>query len=144
MAIKITGFRPLADALAEFKKPTERAVLRRTAVKMLQPMVARAKDLAPVDEGHLRDSIVIGSQLTRRAKSVERAEPKGGVRVYAGTASRNAVPREFGSERSRAQPFMRPAFEGAGDQMVEIGLKELADDIERTKARVAARALKKG
>lgn len=138
--IKLTGFRELSNALGELKKSTERSVLRRTATKALQPFVARAKELAPVHEGRLRDSIVIGTNLTKEAKAAARAEPKAGIRVFAGTANRNGVPREFGSVRSAAHPFMRPAWDSTKDAMLEQVKTDLATDIEKTAARAAKKA----
>ena len=94
--MKASGFKELADALAQFNKSTERTVLRRVVTKALQPMLERAKQLAPVHEGHLRDSIVLGNNLNRNAKAQDKIEPRQGVRVFVGTAARNATPREFG------------------------------------------------
>jgi len=140
--VSLSGWRELGDALGELKKSTERAVLRRTAVKALTPFVERAKQLVPVHEGHLRDSIVIGTTLNSSAKAVERAEPKGGVRVFAGTANRNGVPREFGSERSPAHPFMRPAWDQTSAGMLDQIRTDLSTDIEATAARAARKAAK--
>lgn len=136
-SVKVSGFRELDQALAGLSKSTERNVLRRTATKALQPFVDKAKSLVPVDEGRLRDSIVIGQRLSRRAKAADRNDPKQGVRVFAGTANRNGVPREFGSERSPAQPFMRPAWDATKDNMLAQIESELGRDIERTAARAA-------
>lgn len=139
-SFRISGFRELDQALAELPKSLERNVLRRVATKALQPFVERAKSLAPVDEGNLRDSIVIaGSGLSRGAKAVDRAEPKQGVRMYAGTANRNAVPREFGSIRAPAHPFMRPAWDATSEGMLKSVAADLGPEIERTAARAAKR-----
>ncbi len=140
--MKISGFRELSDALGELKKSTERSVLRRTAVKALQPFVDRAKQLVPVHEGYLRDSIVIGTQLSKRAKAADRVEPRSGVRVFAGTANRNAVPREFGSIRSPAHPYARPAWDATKDGILDQVKTDLAADIEKTAARAARKAAK--
>ena len=124
-SFKLTGARELDQALGELKKSTERSLLRRVALKALEPMRDRAKQLAPVQEGRLRESIVVGTTLSRRAKKSERAEPKGGVRVFVGTAKRNAVAVEFGTFRAPAHPFMRPAFDSEGPKAVGIVETEL-------------------
>jgi len=138
-----SGFKELDASLAQFTKATERNILKRTLTKALTPFVERAKQLVPVHEGHLRDSIVIGTALTGRGKAVERAEPKGGVRMYAGTANRNGVPREFGSERSRAEPFMRPAWDETSQGMVDTIRTELAAQIDAAAARAIRKANRK-
>lgn len=136
---KVTGLKELHDALGELKKTTERALLRRVATKNLEPFVERAKQLVPVDEGKLRDSIVIGTSLNRGARAEARKDPVQGVRVFAGTSNRNAVPREFGSVRSPAQPFARPAWDGTKDQMLDGVTRDLDAEIKKTAARAAKR-----
>lgn len=140
MIVQVEGLRELSASLEELGKSLERSVLRRTAVKALEPVRDRAKQLAPVDDGHLRDSITIGNRLTRSARSADRAEPRQGVRVYCGTANRNAVPREFGSIRSPAEPFMRPAWDSESRGMLDTIGRELGPDIERSAARAARKA----
>lgn len=135
-SMKLDGFKELHDTLGQFKKGTERAILRRTATKALAPFVERAKQLAPVDDGHLRDSIVIGNSLTKNARREAKRDPVQGVRVFAGTSDRNGVPREYGTWRTQAQPFMRPAFDATKDQMLDIVKVELRADIEKTAKRV--------
>lgn len=137
---KVSGFRELSDALGEFKKSTERTVLRRVAIKALQPFVDTAKQFVPVDEGWLRNSIVIGSNLTRNAKSADRLQPKAGVRVFAGTANRNGVPREFGTWRTRPQPFMRPAWDATAPKILDQVQRDLAAEVDKTAARIARKA----
>ena len=147
--VKLTGFRELEAALGQFTKSTERGILKRVATQALEPFLEEAKRLVPVDEGTLRDSLVIGTSLNRSAKRAERKEPKDGVRVYAGTASRNAVPREFGAlkdgsrERVRAQPYMRPAWDQKQDEVLDRVVDGLKPEIDKTAARVARRAARK-
>lgn len=137
--VKITGLRELHGALGELKKTTERALLRRVATKALEPFVERAKQLVPVAEGDLRDSIVIGTNLNRGARREAKRDPVQGVRVFAGTSNRNAVPREFGSQRSAGRPFMRPAWETTKDRMLADVQADLMAEIEKTAARAAKR-----
>jgi len=137
--IKLTGFKELEAALGEFTKATERGILRRVAVKALEPIVEEAKIRAPVDEGDLRDSIVIGTKLTRGAKRAAKGDPVDGVRVFAGTANRNAVPREFGTFRTAAHPFMRPAWDYGKGRALDDVMTGLGDEIERARRRAAKR-----
>lgn len=142
--IRLEGFAELDKALAEIgKKSTERALLRRVAKKALRPVLEQAKANAPVDEGRLRDSIVMGSRLTSSAKKIDRRSPRQGLRLFVGTAIRNAVPREFGTWRTRATPFMRPAWEKLKGRVLQIVISEMGPEIERTAERAAKRATKK-
>lgn len=139
---RLTGSRELSAALEELGKAAERRVLTRVAKKNLEPFVEKAQGLAPVDEGFTRDSIVIGTKLTDRAKRADRKEPRNGVRVFAGTAARNAVPREFGAVWKdgtvlKAQPFMRPAWEASKDGMLASVQSDLMDEIDKAAARAA-------
>lgn len=134
---RISGFDELEKALADLPKATERSVLRRVAKKALEPILDRAQQLVPVDEGRLRDSIVIGTRLTSRARRADRQEPREGVRLFVGTANRNAVPREFGTVRSRATPFMRPAWDGEKHNAFKIVLTDLGDEVENAAKRAA-------
>ena len=136
-SFKLTGARELDQALGELKKSSERSILRRAAIKALEPIRDRAKELVPVNEGTLRASIVIGTTLTRSAKKDERAEPKGGVRMFVGTADRIAVAIEFGTYKARARPYMRPAFDSAGPKVFGILEKEIGAAITRAAARAA-------
>lgn len=135
--IRLTGFKELDAALADLPKAIERRILREVAADALQPFVDMAKSFAPFHEGHLRESIVIGTKLTRNARRAARKEPVEGVRVFAGTADPNGVPREFGSARSGAEPFMRPAWDATGQEMLDRVQRTLADKIERRAARSA-------
>lgn len=63
---------------------------------------AAAKRLCPVDTGRLRSSI--GWRLTVDAR---------GLAALIGTNVSYAPPVEFGTYRTRAQPFLRPALRAA-------------------------------
>ncbi|GGO90817.1 HK97-gp10 family putative phage morphogenesis protein [Stakelama pacifica] len=141
-AVELSGFKELDAALAKFSKSTERALLRRVATRALEPFVTEAKRLAPVASGNLRDSITIGTKLTGNARREARRDPPDGVRVFAGTADREAVPNEFGTVRAPAQPFMRPAWDTTSNLVLARVMDDLADEIDRTAQRVAARAAK--
>ena len=138
--IKLSGFKEAHDALGTFKKSTERALLRRVATRALEPFVERAKQLVPVNEGNLRDSISIGTKLTRGARREAKRDPVQGVRMFAGTANRNGVPREFGSVRSAPDPFMRPAWDSLKNSMAQSVLDDLGQEIERTAQRARKRS----
>lgn len=136
--IKLNGFRELDARLGELKKSTERSRLRRVAVAELAPVIERARQLAPVDDGDLRDSLNVGGPPTRSLARERRRERPDGVTVSAGSANRNAVPREFGTVRSAAHPFLRPAWDSRTGGMLDRIGKALWAMIERD-ARKAAK-----
>lgn len=109
MEIKAKGFEGVDAALRELKLSQRRSAARRVLKDALEPVVQRAKRFVPVDEGRLRDSITIGTNVT---KSIRHLRVRDGVTMFAGTANRNGVPREFGTFRTPAHPFLRPAWDG--------------------------------
>jgi HK97 gp10 family phage protein len=141
--VKLTGFKELHAALGELPKATENGVLRRVATKALEPMAEDARRRAPVDDGTLRDSIHVGTKLSKGARAAARKDPVEGVRVFMGSSGRNAIPREFGSSRSPAHPYMRPAWDAGKDRLLDDVMTGLATEIDKTATRLAKRRAKK-
>lgn len=145
--IKIEGFRELERALAEeLPKATARNVLRRTAVNASKRIVDRAKQLAPVERGKLRDGIVTkNAKATRQAGSVKFDRSKG-VEVLTGPTGRpeggNASWQEYGTVHMPAHPYMRPAADAEGQAVIDEVRDELALQIDKAKARIAKKAAK--
>ena len=83
-------------------------------------IAGQAKALCPVDKGQLRNSIS-ASSLTQTSGlnsklSEEHAEPlntKGlkGNQVFVGSSSDHAIFMEYGTVKTSAQPFLKPAIE---------------------------------
>lgn len=152
MQVKTSGFRELNANLGEMKKGAAKGALRRAIATSLKPIQSTAQRLAPVDDGQLRDSIVISPTLSKNARGKSanvrqadggfRAAAKTSVTVYVGTTNRNGVPREFGSMRSPAHPFMRPAWDMGRAQLLDDVKGNLADEINKTIARAEKRARK--
>lgn len=143
-SFKISGFEGVDRALRELKKPTAKAVVRRVLKGALEPIAEMARALAPVDEGDLRDSIGVSSTLIKGARRNEprsSAEEKATrVTVYAGTADRNGVPREFGSSRSEAHPFLRPAWEGGKERALAAVQERMGAELRKAIDRAAKKA----
>lgn len=149
-SFRVDGLKELEQALGQLPKATSKAVLRRTAIRALAPVIADAKTRVPVDEGDLKDSLKITTKLSKRqqrknAKSV--AEGKSSVQLYAGpSALPHAHLVEFGTEHMAPQPYLRPAWDANKDEVLELVRTELADEITKAAARLAkkqARLLKK-
>lgn len=136
MDLKFTGFEGIDAALSELKLSQRRGAARRVITDALQPVVETAKRMAPVDDGYLRDSIVVSTNVTKAARS---ARIKDGVTVFAGTANRNAVPREFGTVRSAAHPFLRPAWEQNKGRVLDSIITNFGEEVNRTIAKAAKR-----
>lgn len=140
--ITLEGARELEAALGEFAKGTERGIMRRVAIKALEPTIERARELVPVHEGNLRDSLTVGTKLTKRARAAAKRDPVEGVRVFAGTANRNGVPREFGTARTKPEPFMRPAWDSTRFQVLDNVMTGLSVEIEKSRKRAERKAMK--
>lgn len=146
--VQVDGIKELSATLKELGKSTGKAALRRIATKAIKPMAEAAQSMAPVDDGDLRDSIGIAGSLIRSARepvrrSGGRVDAKDGITIYMGTANRNGVPREFGSFRSPAHPFMRPAFDLQAKPTIDRIGADFGPEVEKTAARVAKKRARK-
>lgn len=169
--MKLSGLRELE---AELKSLATRATARRVADRALrkaaEPIVQRAKELAPDDpatgEGkYLVESIKVGKAAgvqQRLANSgqvvsvfigidgtVNPAKPstkrftKKGTGKPGGGVAAYSIFMEMGTSSHPAKPYMRPAFEEKKAEAVE-GLAEiLRGEIAKTKARAMRKAARK-
>jgi HK97 gp10 family phage protein len=140
IGFRVTGLEGVEQALRELKKSTAKNVVRRVLTRALEPVAAEARRLAPYKRGRLRISIVTGTRLTGRARRARRPETRTGTTVYVGSASRNAVPREFGTWRTPAQPFLRPAWESQKGRVLNYILDNLKAEIDLAIRRAASRS----
>lgn len=151
LSFQIDGLADLTARLARLSEVGAKRVLDRTARKSMQPVLLEAQRLVPVSqEGgpHLRDALTISvrkdatpgvaSTVTLRVKKLP-------VRVRRflrflrsqGVALAHPSPRriwhlvEFGTSRSRAKPYIRPAFDSRKGEVVEMVRTDLAKRIER-------------
>jgi len=100
----------------------------------------QAKLLCPVDQGRLRGSITTQSNaqstpVSGAATSADQiAAPREDLEVVVGTAVFYGPYVEFGTVRSNAQPYLRPAFDnaqGRSTRIVVSGMRrEFGDLIE--------------
>jgi HK97 gp10 family phage protein len=139
---KVEGLRELERALAELPKATAKNTLKRTLKLAAQPIADEAQRLAPRDTGGLAEGIMV------TAKKPKKHKPKSGrafAEIYIGpkAKSRNAVPQEFGTSTSAAQPFMRPAWDSKKMEALEIIRDELGNQITKAAERLAKKAARK-
>lgn len=146
---KLTGFAELERALVEeLPKATAKNVLRGAAKDAMKPIEARAKQLVPVDEGDLRDSITTKNAKAKRQRGSYKYAASTGVEVWTGPTGRpaggNAAWQEYGTVHMPAHPFMRPAADFEAEGVIEDVGRFLKDRIEKAKKRIARKAAKAG
>jgi HK97 gp10 family phage protein len=137
---KIEGLKELDEALKELPKATSSAVIKRAFVKAIGPMEATARSLAPKGpKQKLAQSISFGTKLSPRQRKLHRKESN--VEFFAGAAALpHAHLQEFGTAHHGPQPFMRPAWDQHKMNVLGTFKDFLADEIEKTRARMARRA----
>ncbi len=149
MTVRLEGFRELERALNELPKSTGRAVLRRVAKGALQPMADRARGMAPVERGDLKASIQVSERRTKRVTRIDRFDKNTGLEMAMGPVSGGGVLNyatfaEFGTNDTRARPFMRPAFDGGKDEALDYIKANLGNEIERAAKRLAKKNARLG
>lgn len=105
VTVKIRNKDRLLRAL-KAKVPKLQAAIEVANLQSAQEIAEMAQRLVPVDEGDLRDSIVATAAGQISPGGVE--VPAGGARVS--TADYKAAWVEFGTVKSRAQPFFFPSY----------------------------------
>lgn len=136
---RIEGLAELEEALSELPKATSRNVLLRTLKEEGQPIRDDGEARAPRLTGGLRESYTVGTKLSRRQKRLNRKESQVEVYIGPGPAAKG-VQTEFGNAHQRAEPHLRPAFDGNVDRVLKGIRNTLADQIEKARARLARKA----
>lgn len=156
---KVEGLKDLDAALGELGKSAGTAVLRRVLKKAAQPIYETAKALAPeraadapkayfkrdgkeVERrpGTLHALVQAGTRLSRRQASAARREGKNSAEYYVGTRDRVGRLVEFGTSRTPAHPFLRPAWDQHAPDALGIIREELGGEIEKAAQRAAKKA----
>lgn len=153
ITFKAKGFAELERALAEeLPKATARNVLRRTGLGAMDRIEKRAQALAPKDSGDLTVSIQTKAAKTKRVSRTRFARSEG-VEIQTGptigAAFRNeeggyAAFQEEGTANMAANPYMRPAYDENKNAVIDDVRDELAEQIEKAKARIARKLARKG
>lgn len=136
---RIEGLSELEHALRELPKATGKNALKRALMKAGQPIEEDAERRAPVLRGHLQRSFGISTKLSRRQKSLHKKQSA--VEVFIGPGPLpQAITQEFGTAHHGPQPFMRPAWDGNRMRTLERIKDDLANEIEKARARLARKA----
>lgn len=160
MKFEVTGFRELEKALMELSRLRAKAIGRKAAIKVLEPVAQTARELAPRLRGGLSESVVVSTRLDRKeSRKAWRAGETGShrVTVNVGPAKPHGLLLEFGTGPRHHKngkftgavaphPFMRPAWDAHTPGMVERLAAELRVEFDKVLARLerqAARAAKR-
>lgn len=150
--VKISGFKELSAALQELGKSTGRNVLRRVARDGLEPMAEVARAKMAERTGEMKRSTHVGTRLAR-SQRVGAARAMGGgkfksdpsqtVRMHMGPGQQpQAITEEFGTFNVKANPSMRPAFDGEAEATINRIADGLWPEIEKAAKRKAKKAAK--
>jgi len=146
--IKLTGAAEIWIKMAKVGKAVSDKLSKRALNKALKPVVAKAKELAPVQANHplagmLRDSI--GAKTTMKKGTVRGVAGPIRKKVQIGTRkkgkkkgapifkdpARYAHLVEFGTSHSAAKPFLRPAWNVAGaEKALDVYTKDLNEGLD--------------
>jgi HK97 gp10 family phage protein len=141
--VKIEGLKQLQDALRQLPDSTAKSVLRRVGKKRLKPVADKARSYAPKDQGELRDSIAVGTKLSKRQRRRHRKADRNDIEIFVGAGPHpQAHLQEFGTKDAPPQPFMRPAWDSE-KRGVLTGIKaDLWSEIKKAADRLARKARK--
>ncbi|BBD01841.1 HK97-gp10 family putative phage morphogenesis protein [Sphingobium sp. YG1] len=114
--MKLHGVEQMMRTLKRIQLAVDDRVQTRVALNAAEIVADRARQLAPVDTGRLRDSIGVSLTPPSEMSFSIRGE---GVRVFIGPAADVAYAPyvEFGTWRQAAHPFMRPALDLTRDEV---------------------------
>lgn len=161
--MKVEGLRELDAALREMKKATAKAVARRALLRAAEPIARDAASNVHSYSGSTGRTIGVESSLTKRQKKAAgggakaqagggyRAVSKDFVEVHVGPTTGGAYAKapdpaglmqEFGTHNQPPHPFLRPAWDSNKGKALDAIKEELGAEIEKTRKRAAAKALK--
>jgi HK97 gp10 family phage protein len=139
--MKLEGLKEIDEALGDLPRATSKNVLRRTARKVLEPFAEDMRALAPHDKGKTRNSITVGSRLSRRQAAEYRKmfkDDRASIEMHAGPGPTiGAVTQEFGTVQHPPQPFARPSWDKNKGPAVTTIKQELWAEVEKAAKRHA-------
>lgn len=122
--------RGVDEALANLKKvtaPVNNERLGDNAMAALEPVAEDARRLAPVDEGELRDSIIVSDRVFGVNGNANR---NGAVYIGPfGAPVEHAWFVEVGTVKMRAQPYLTPAIHENRELVFDILGKKTGNDM---------------
>lgn len=141
--IKVEGLREVKHALRKLPDATAKNILRRILKQRGQPIAERARQGVPVDDGQLRDSITVGTRLSKRQKSLHRKVDPDDVEMFVGAGPLpHAHMVEFGSINNEPSLFMTRAWDAERRGVLEGVGQDLWAEIAKAAKRMARKAAK--
>ena len=142
--VTVEGLSETLDALDELTTATQANVMRRVLLAAGQPIADAATALAPRGpSGNLVASISVApaqpSKMTRSSRAAYDKQNTVEVVVEAGPVPQSIF-MEFGTSTNSARPFMRPAWQGQRETALQIITEQMSVEIEKARARAAAKA----
>lgn len=129
---KIEGGKELDAALRKLGIDLERKIAK-SAVRAGATVIAKQAILnAPSDEGDLKKSIKVVTRSKRTGDAVASVVTRSGKKWSAKRMNAwYASMVEFGTEKSAAQPFLRPALDVKGAEAIKAMSKKIQDRISK-------------
>jgi HK97 gp10 family phage protein len=113
ISVQVSGLKELDRALGELPKSVAKATLVRTLKKAGEPIAQAARAAAPIDDGTLRDSIVVSARLkntsAKAGKAAFGAAMKAGLGEVAARGALRDAQRAFGG-KSFAEMYVGPSM----------------------------------
>lgn len=131
ISVDIRGLGPLAEDFARLKRGAQKRVLRQATMAGARVGRDAVRDAAPVDEGITRKAVVAASKKQNppgthtagvRVRSIRRED--GTNPAYTWRFS------ELGTSREPARPWIRPAWDGAEEEITDAVRDRLASAID--------------
>jgi HK97 gp10 family phage protein len=166
LSVKVTGFAALNGQLQELAAKTAAKALTSAARKAFKPVVDAARARVASDTSALRDAIklttkrttgdavaIVGLKIVGPSRKQRKLNKVLRRAIKRGLLSSNENPglnprarwhfEEFGTSKTRARPYIRPAFDANVGNVINSLKKEISEAIHRA-VRSAARAAAKG
>lgn len=141
---ELIGAKELEQALKQLPKSTAKGVLRRALSNAAKPTVDAAKSLVPRGKtGNLQASIEISTRLKASQKKGGRPQ---GIEMFIGATwpkGAHAHLVEFGTVKTSARPFMRPAWDSTKEKVLDSIQAEIWKSLAKS-ARTLARKAERG
>lgn len=140
--VSVEGLREVDTALGQLPKATGKNVLRRVALRRLEPVAEAMRVRVPVAKSDLKDSIAVTTKNPRRHRKQSTVEAHAGPGRHP-----QAHLQEFGTVHHGPQAYARPAWDAEKDNLLDGIKDDLWAEIEKAaqrQARKAARLAAKG
>lgn len=127
MSIEIKGLEDILKKLNDLPDKLENKIIRSSLRKGANVIRDEARLFAPVGSGDLKKSIVVSGKRGKKGSIAFKIRPvakKNGVTKFYGLSN------EFGTSKMAAHPFMRPAFDKVGQEVLEKTIDAIKSKVE--------------